>query len=373
MKDIDFDELDRAVNSLMGSAPKDQSPATPVQVNRSFMSTDSEGETVLALGGADPASMRSDTPSQGPAMTETSEPAAQSSPQPAQSRGKFMDMVRPSGREVRRPFPSSAVSRHAITLQPASASRISSATWQKSDEPDMPTEQPEQPEEVVTMPDFMGTEDTAAAVTVSEPTIAPAQSVETADEVQTDVIEEPAPLTSPFIADAKVEKRPLGRPADMAPIVDLENELSQTMPLDSEPLDVPEPIISYDRDAQLPEQPLPAELNDELLHIETRTEGFETEAPAIQKPEIHPETVKSVEAPVATPVTTLPNPPVSIPQQYKVETTTDEMQHVGAIYDAQPLAHPAKGKPGWLLVLIIIAILVLGAAGGAAVYYLGLL
>ena len=52
----------------------------------------------------------------------------------------------------------------------------------------------------------------------------------------------------------------------------------------------------------------------------------------------------------------------SIPQQYKVQQPIESAEApAGAIYDTQPLAHPAKKKPGWLWAVYILVIALVGA------------
>ena len=87
------------------------------------------------------------------------------------------------------------------------------------------------------------------------------------------------------------------------------------------------------------------------------------------------ETVTSTPAPAAQEEPSVSTGPTSIPQQYREEPSTGDKDN-GAIYDTdtyhQPIAHPAKKKSGWMWVVWIVAILLLGAGGGAALYFLGL-
>ena len=106
--------------------------------------------------------------------------------------------------------------------------------------------------------------------------------------------------------------------------------------------------------------PLPAELQDNLLQIEADTDT--TDQP--QKEETTPV------LPVAQ--SEVPTGPTSITQQYTEQPSTGD-QPTGAIFDTEayrkPLSHPAKKKSGWLYVLWIVLLLVVGAGAGAAVYF----
>jgi hypothetical protein len=66
----------------------------------------------------------------------------------------------------------------------------------------------------------------------------------------------------------------------------------------------------------------------------------------------------------------------SIPTQYSEQPSTGDASHT-PIYDNeathQPLAHPAKKKKGWLLIVFIVAILAIGGGLGAAAYFLHLI
>lgn len=379
MKDIDFDELDRAVSSLMGSVPNKDAPADASQPSTAGEPTAHASDAVALVGDQPHPSL----PTEGTSFPDAPAEPEPASPQPA-SRGRFMDMVRPGVKEGRKPFPASAVSRQGTTLQPAaSSSRMTTAP----DEVANDTEDEETPmpdiDLSIAMQDLNALETMAPEpVTTGTLEIPSAPDVPTSHEpAQEPAVEEVAPLSSPFLADAKVEKRPLGRPVEAAPAVELTTEPSEeVVPAPSvESFGILEPISPNDTDAQLPQEPLPAELGSELLSLETTEVAVSPDTPEVQPtPEVVApvQTSESVPAPTASPQPPVPLQSIaaaSIPQQYKVQPETNQEAPVGGIYDAQPLAHPAKGKPGWLWIVAIVLILVLGAGGGAAIYYLGLL
>ena len=180
------------------------------------------------------------------------------------------------------------------------------------------------------------------------------------------------PLTSPFLPDAKVEKRPLGSLEASTPA----EEPDRTPPVSS---DVQK--TQDDPSDQLPALPkdvepvLPEELHSDLVEVESdttssgvpKTEEREDDTPKAPMPSS--ESSKQEEKPAST-------GPTSIPQQYHEEPTSGDEKN-GAIYDTdtyhQPLAHPAKKKSGWMVVLWIVVILLVGAGGTAALYLLGVL
>jgi hypothetical protein len=184
------------------------------------------------------------------------------------------------------------------------------------------------------------------------------------------------PLSSPFLADAKVEKRPLGTPAP---------ELYTPQQPEQDTTDVevettPEPTLSEPVDQPV-EVELPEELRGDLMAIESNISNEQVVVPqaspassaaeATNQPRESeaPKTVAT--AAVTAPAVSLPVGGGSIPQQYREEPSTGD-QTTGSIYDTasyhQPLEHPAKKKAGWLWVIWVLVLLVLGAGGGALAY-----
>lgn len=251
-----------------------------------------------------------------PEVPERSEPAPASRPTPPAARrssGRFMDVVHPSS-DMRSAAPS----------RPAPTEQAPEPTHFTRDNTDMPDPL-----------DFHGFND--------EPE-KPAQ--ETPEEVVA------TPLESPFLADAKVEKRPLGAFSDYGAQSNddqaLENTETETV---AEKAEVTE------------EEPLLLEAPDEVELLEAQTEPEPTVAVEEKAPEPTPAPVPAVEVPDAL--------PTSITQQYKEQPSTTE-QPSGAIYDTeayhQPLTHTPKKRSGAFVILWIIALIVLGAGAGFAVY-----
>ncbi|MGH7218345.1 MAG: hypothetical protein ACREGE_02795 [Candidatus Microsaccharimonas sp.] len=174
------------------------------------------------------------------------------------------------------------------------------------------------------------------------------------------------PVESPFLPDAKVEKRPLGAevptgPANAAPE---EEDLLLEAPDDPrlEALNMPDPI---DFAAQ-----------SSVLATETEDTGaFDVaavEEPVLPKVLETPE-ISETPAPM-TPVSAAPvaepSGPASITQQYEEKQSTQ--QESGAIYDTenyhQPVIDTTSKPHGAWTILWIILLVILGAGAGVAFY-----
>ena len=166
---------------------------------------------------------------------------------------------------------------------------------------------------------------------------------------ETPTAEQPA-VDSPFLADAKVEKRPLGG-VGPAPVL-LEAAEPQEL------LDEPD-------DPRIEEHTLPDPID-----------FAEQEAP--QEPEVAPvvaeipqEQEETQPTPAVLPVEEEPVGPTSITQQYAEHPSS--AQDSGAIYDIetyhQPLAQPVKKKgKGIFTVLWIVGLIAVGAGAGWTIY-----
>ena len=109
--------------------------------------------------------------------------------------------------------------------------------------------------------------------------------------------------------------------------------------------------------------PLPAELDDELLMIES-DKGTNLEAEIIKDN-------KPTEKPILEPKSKL-NTPTSISQQYTEKPNSDN-QKTGAIYDTSSyhkvITRQPNKKSGWMWVLWIFLLLLAGAGAGVAFYF----
>jgi hypothetical protein len=390
MKDLDFDELDKAVNSLMTSVPKTPPPANAPEQEKTLDITptirDDEPLSFDKLDTATAEAVSAATPAD-EQKTEVVAAAAASlpvltvvpAPAPAARRGgRFMDVVHPSSDMKKATMPLRPVSRQGPTLEPMVPSRSDAPRASTPFTPPVAVKAPEQspvsvPEEPVTsdgwpdpleMTDFKDDE----VVPKEEEWSAPAPMSSEHDIEQ-------SPLSSPFLPDTKVEKRPLGS-GSLTP-----ND--EDLDVLDEPIELREDKTVDDPNDQLPPMPvdtppqLPEELQGDLMSVEADTHM------GIPKTEqSHPMDEKLLEsglpeepATKAVPVANSTGP-VSIPQQYREEPSTSDQANAG-IYDTdsyhQPLAHPAKKKSGWMWIIWIIVILLVGAGAGAAVFFSGIL
>lgn len=279
MTEIDFDELDRAVNSLVGPAVKSASPIA--------VTSEPDSASTPSLSNVSPLAER-------------------------RSSGRFMDVVHPSS-DMR----SGSVPPRPVQIQPL--------TTTSSTMPDPIDVQPLQPDEN----------------SVQEPLLTEALK-------ETDT-----PLGSPFLTDAKVEKRPLGAFSDNnqsepveAPIVMSDPEPATDVSPVEEIVSETEPPTDQSVDG---DTPMPAELQPGLLSIEAN------------------ENLKAEQAQEVEPVG-----PTSITQQYSPQPSTGD-KPVATMFDTaaykKPQSHSGKKKSGWLVVLWIFLLLVVGAGIGAAVYF----
>lgn len=364
MKDLDFDELDQAVNSLMvgipkGPAPDDDAAKEKMLTIKPTLS-DSERpsfttlEQTAAKAGVEIESIATSAPANPLAARRTS--------------GRFMDVVHPSSdmKINNRPV----VSREGLQLNPIAPRPVT--TPQPSIElpvadvvADQTPEVIEQPKQANDWPDPLDMQVAAQEEPITQPSVAEVEEVVApelvmAAPVATPAVEEQAPLQTPFLVDTKVEKRPLGAFA---------TDLHSTV--DDVPIEQPSsaPSLNDQLEADSPKQSdvatdLPDELQHDLIKIESDNDTPKEVVEESKAPSFTP--------PVVTPAPAVVNGPVSIQPQYKEELSTAPTEHA-AIYDTEsyhkPLAHPAKKKSGWLWVIWIILLLALGAGGAAALYY----
>lgn len=334
MKDIDFDELDRAVNSLM--SPTDN--ASPTQ-------QPAQEPAVAETSAQNPVNEPTIAPN-----TADTKPVA---PSPRRG-GRFMDMVHSSSDMKTKSSPSTS-SREGITItpRPSASDKIEEPISTEVTEPETV---PEESNANAVMPDPI---DMAADQT--ESTQQP-DSDNTASTVEdNDTVDLQNDNESPFLTDAKVEKRPLNSdPLASTALSDtLAQELEQENTTDEAAADdQPEVDTGADEPPQTPQVP---ELSSDLVAIESSDDTPTELEPIVQKDE---EAVKT------------PSGPTSIQQQYTSLESTGDKSHA-AIYDAsqypEPVAHPAKKKSGWTWVLWVILLLAIGAGGAVALYVMGII
>lgn len=336
MTELDFDELDKAVNDLMAST--------------SSSSGQGSGSSVAQPTGSTLAPVVESSTEPEVAKTEATSVAANSSPapslvapaQPVASRGRYMDVIRPSAATAS-PSASSSTSREGVQINPPAV-----------DVEETAKELVSQPESAI-VDHVESSNDSSSDTSIDTPADTPVET-EPVDEVAEE------PLASPFLPDAQVEKRPLGAPvaADSETISDADSvtEPSTASADDSSAEQTPEGETS-DLGNSSPIESLPEELHEAVRAVEadnTHSKYDENDTAIVPEPAVQPEVVSE------------------IPQQYTEQPSTGDQTN-GAIYDTanyhQALTGTAvKKKPSALKWILWVAILlVVGATGGAAWFY----
>lgn len=426
MSELDFDELDKAVNNLMSGVPKVEPPKNDdiktldIDSTLSDTSRPSLDQLNSALTAVNSSTKTEDTSASSSTPTT---PAAGSLA--TRRSGRFMDVVHPSSdmknmakpttsrqaptiEPVTKPADQTETKEETQTVEPTKATEptLNDAALAESESTSMiadheahaQSEWPDplemsgyQPEADTNTSNDEEVASTSADTTDMKPSDDSNKEDEDDDAVfSLDDLEDTAPeepLSSPFITDAKVEKRPLGGLAtEVTPAAEptVSNEAAEH---DDE-------TSNDDPNDQLPANTsdvapiLPPELQKDLMAIETAGDTS-PQAPATEEtpvgttptePATEKETVTEEPAPAETDVTekpavetSIPAPtgPSSIPQQYKEEPNTGDQTN-GGIYDTdnyhQPLAHPVKKKSGWLWIVWILLLLIIGGGGAAALY-----
>lgn len=326
MKDLDFDELDKAVNSLVTPGYTKPTPVEPVVVQS-----------------VPPAQ------SAGPSL------------EPRPSTGRFMDVVHPSS-DMRstlvmpeRPSPTTnfaPITKDSVTPNPVSvASPVNQ--WNNT-------------------PNFQIANNSVAP----EAKTADKYEDSDIDQINDDITNSLNPTAnvsadSPFLSDTKVDKRPLGAfstPLTSAP--------TASAPVDNVPT----------TQETVPDAPISDELQDELLMVESGSKMFldepenadaplpaQTSTPTYAPAPVFAPTPIPTQTPTSVPVpATQPLESPSIAQQYKEQPSSGDQSN-GAIYDTnsynKPTLSPVKKKSGWMWIVWILILLVVGAGAGAAAYF----
>ncbi len=367
--DIDFDELDKAVNSLLGS--KDDASTSQSADN-------SQTNSPMAPVTPAPASSVPATP-----------PAAR------RGNGRFMD-IRPTNRPAS--IASTPVTPVNTTVQPAvdttpqsnETEAPSANDWpdpidfMADKAPDNATD--ESPKLDEPKPELHDDEDQQPE---AQPSDAP-PSVDLSDVDEGELSPVDSPATTPFLPGTKVEKRPLGSFASPMSSGSSSDELMDHR--DEVKFDMPTPTPASPVTPAVSDTPAAASVDtpssaDAGLAVDTPTTPVvddTTPMPAELQSDVlslESDEVKVPSAPAA--VTATPNTvtaagsdsaPTSIVQQYKEKLATAAPAS-GAIYDTEsyhkpltPKKKPSK-KHGWMIVLWIFLLIVLGAGAGVAIYY----
>lgn len=310
MKEFDFDELDKAVGSVLASTgqtePQDQVAATadstPAQVSSAQLTSPVEPV-------AEP-TVEPPAPSVATAAPVSARPAP--SVTPTRRSGRFMDVVHPGSSTGSPKQATPAISRTGSSVTPANPTRLTQDIITPSRTPAVaePVKLPEAPER-------------AALDTIDTPT--PVNTEAASPQVAAQ------PSFSPFIPDAKVEKRPLGA-FSSSNATETENDSA-----DSEPEAQQTTPTNIN---------LPPELNTEVVALESQDDPDEDDAPGL--------------SPVGQGAS------LSIPQQY-TNTPAEDDNTPHQVFDTEQY-HPAlttatqSHKHTWLWVTLA-AVILLVAAG----------
>lgn len=423
MQDIDFDEIDRAVSAAAGTTPDpaaapQPAPQPSARPERSAPRFDRQ-PSVQHVATQQPSlryvataveTVQEPAPEPEAEPTPSEQPVQPSaSPAARRSSGRFMDVVHPSSdmrpahtvKPVISPSPSFVIENTARTapaptptptpsfeapVEPVQDDQddddTSLASFHWPDPIDMDLSEPEAPktevpaeEPVVDLTSGLSVPSAAPVAEIAPEPEAPHTPEE--DQLDDDEIDAimSAPLESPFLSDAKVEKRPLGAFSGAETVAPSE-ELVPSEPATE--VNTDELDLSLDEPAkEAPEEPvheMPRELHEDILLLDAHTTDA---ADDLAEPEaaVKPvatvlETPNDAVKPVA-PVTDVPSGPTSISQQYKEQPSSTA--HAGvSIYDTdtyhQPLTHPPKKRSSVLIIVWIIAIALLGGGLGLGIF-----
>lgn len=424
MTDIDFDELDRAVNSLMSKQQEKNSANTEVKHEVETPSVEEKKTIEASAVGSSfappvtPFAPALDSPSSNSnSLVSSANPKAeQQSPQdslvekpeiistpaatvapsstldqtpdlaPKENKtspvitrrptGRFMDVVRPSSVNNIQKSASSAPSRTGVSIQPSvDLVDVVNMTGKTSPiEEELPAVD-NQLDSLDDTPDLKDIQNESAFAAIED---APVEELSLTDKIarslseSNDSVVSPVaePLESPFIANVEVEKRPLG-------VVDQNAMESET--------DVEEDEFGSGS-ADLEDMKLNHQYNADLSNYTMDKEAL-SETPDSMM-DLSPEIIAIEEAgiPGASEVNetvdsepnTQPSLPNSksndTPQQYSSENEMVDSEpapmFAAVSTEVKPPRSEEKKKTGLLTLLLIILFLVVGVAGGAISYFL---
>lgn len=317
MTDIDFDELDKAVNSLMNKATNNNNP-TPSASN------EPEPDTAQAD--------LTDQPTQNSAQVQTS-PTISKKPS-----GRFMDVVHPSS-DMRRGPVASAPSRTGVFIQPADSIKEEIVAEKTDSQEDLLNNNLDAPNEPV---EKSLTDKIAESLADSSK--------------KSDGIFASTSMDTPFLPNPNVEKRPLGGTSE----TDLSTTQNTPNSLDN---DLVESEADRSQDAGSTEESLKPEFSKEILAVEQMSD------------EESPVGDKTVD--VSEKSDDLQNNSVSsrnfgdIMPQYTAEE--EPVANPAPIFEAASSTSGVGGqerkRSGWLTVLLILLFLLIGIGGGAAAWW----
>lgn len=375
MSDIDFEELDKAVNNLMGNVKPEKTTGDEVPRAKTLEVKDTLepgqepeyqklGEAAQKIGNEALVTEREQT------LVEDFDPSELT------TKPEFNTVMQKAGDETK-----DESAKPPETQPDGSAEK---PTEEKKPEETAPTPVAAPAVKPPTSGRFMDVvhpssdmrSDASSNLSVPPRTFTPPPVNSAPTAVPTPPTEDPASQT-PFLPDAneKVEKRPLGavptpfggeKTEESQPKVEEPTKVETTD--EQEPPVETTPINNEDRKAT-------SDVNDEQHPIDaTNTGQFSEEEKQLQSVESVASTEESVDA-FGTSIAmvesgdteSLRNKPAD---QGKGKKSEESGAILGTEDHHQPLAHPQKQKSGWGKVLIIILIIIIFAAAGGAAYFL---
>ena len=409
MTDIDFDELDRAVSSLMDkqrekeapvvvnennsevsvSAPVEEKPVPENSIGTSFAppvtpftpsSVASAPLSSISQPEAKKDSSNDDTtPKEVDSNTNekvTNASIANRTPGVAasevkaapviarRSTGRFMDVVRPSSVSTIQKPTAPAPSRTGTTIQPSPdlVDVISTNNRHSAIRKEM-SDMVAQPDNLSDTPDL---KDVHNESTFAEIEDAPAEELSLTDKIAQSLAvsnsEAPAtpmttPLESPFIANVEVEKRPLGSVSQTVTNSEMTSDEDASMSVDSEDVKLEHQYNTNLSDYSMSENSLgdapdsPMDLSPEIIAIEEA--GVPEDSDDKMSTDIDSSLIESSELSEKETMDSEPAP------MFAAVST-----------EVKPSADKEKKKSGLLIALLIVLFLAIGMAGGAVSYFL---
>ncbi len=424
MTDIDFDELDRAVNSLMSKQQEKNSVdaevkhdvETPSMEEKKTIETSTVGSSFAppvtpfapALDAPSPSSTTSASSVESKAELQApqdslvekpeiiSAPAATVAPSstldqtpdstPKENKtspvitrrptGRFMDVVRPSSVNNIQKSASSAPSRTGVSIQPsADLVDVVNITGSTSPVEEELSAVDNQLDSLDDAPDLKDIQNESALAAIED---APVEELSLTDKIaqslseSNDSVASPIaePLESPFIANVEVEKRPLGA-VDQSSI-ESESGVEEDE-LESGSVGLEDMKLSHQYNSDLSNYTMDKEalsetpdsmmdLSPEIIAIEEA--GIPGVSEMNETADSEPNTQPS-----------LPNSQSDeMPQQYSSENEMVDSEpapmFAAVSTEVKPPRSEEKKKTGLLTLLLIILFLVVGVAGGAVSYFL---
>ena len=304
MSDIDFDELDRAVNGVLGTndAP---APVTPPVVDQTADEPITEAATIT----------RVERTQLSPISTTPKPIVASTAPAARRSSGRFMDMVHPSS-DMRSRNPDAPVVVKPET--PAPTEPTATTDYPESPAWNEPLESPFLPDAKVEKRPLGGGEATHAEAT----SIVDSFDFQgLLDEPEEDLLEAPEP-------QERIEATALPDPIDFAE--------ANAAPVEA-PVEVEEPPVKIEE--------VPVEVKPEIIETQPVVEAPQ---PIIEEP--------------TGPTSITPQ----YKEQASSNQESGAMYDTESYHQA--VTAPVKKKSGWFTVVLIILLVILGAGGGFAMY-----